>query len=70
MEFFDIAFDFGDAGAGPVGAPEDFVGDFLDAGKIVEKFLRRDAGDVHVHIFVAAYQRGRPPWARMTIRLG
>src|SRR5713101_2693163 len=56
-EFFDVAFDFGDSWAGPVGAPEDFVGNFLDAGKIFEELLRGDAGDVHVHVFVAAYEK-------------
>jgi hypothetical protein len=54
-------FEFGDvlghlvyAGAGPVGAPEDFVGDVFDAREIFEELLRGDAADVHVEIFVAA----------------
>ena len=54
-------FEFGDvlghlvyAGAGPVGAPEDFVGDVFDAGEIFEELLRGDAADVHVKIFVTA----------------
>src|SRR5580704_7655758 len=42
------------AGAGPVGAPEDFVGDVFDAREIFEELLRGDAADVHVKIFVAA----------------
>ena len=57
------SFKFGDvllhliyAGARPVGAPEDFVGDFFDAREIFEKLLRGDAADVHVKIFVAADQ--------------
>ena len=57
VEFVDVALDFGNAGAGPVGAPEDFIGDFLDAWKVFEKFLRRDAGDVHIHVFVTAYEK-------------
>ena len=54
MKLLDVAFDFRDAGAGPIGAPEDFVGDFFDAGKIFEELLRWNAGDIHVHIFVTA----------------
>src|SRR5580704_5233680 len=54
-------FEFGDvlghlvyAGAGPVGAPEDFVGDVFDAREIFEELLRGDAADVYVKIFMAA----------------
>ncbi len=54
-------FEFGDvlghlvySWAGPVGAPEDFVGDVFDAGEIFEELLRWDAADVHVKVFVAA----------------
>ena len=53
-------FEFGDvlghlvyAGAGPVGAPEDFVGDVFDAWEIFEELLRGDAADVYVKIFMA-----------------
>ena len=56
VELVEVALNFRDAGSGPVGAPEDFVGDFFDARKIFEEFLRGDAGDVHVHIFVAAHE--------------
>ena len=66
VKFVDVAFDFGDAGAGPVGAPEDFVGDFFDARKIFEEFLWRDAGDVHEHVFVAPHEEEgfvHPKWA-------
>ena len=54
LEFGDVLVHLVDAGAGPVGAPEDFVGDVFDAGEIFEELLRRDAADVHVEIFVAA----------------
>ncbi len=54
LEFGDILGHLVYAGAGPVGAPEDFVGDVFDAGEIFEEFLRGDAADVHMKIFVAA----------------
>ena len=54
LEFGDVLLHLVYAGAGPVGAPEDFVGNVFDAGEIFEEFLRRDAADVHVKIFVAA----------------
>src|SRR5713101_4256437 len=53
-KLFEIAFDFGNAGAGPVRSPQHFLGNFFEARKILKQFLRRDAGDVHVHVFVAA----------------
>ena len=53
-EFGDVLVHLVYAGAGPVGAPEDFVGDFFDAGEIFEELLRGDAADVHMKIFVAA----------------
>ena len=54
LEFGDVLVHLVYAGAGPVGAPEDFVGDFFDAGEIFEELLRGDAADVHVEVFVAA----------------
>ena len=54
FEFGDVLVHLVDAGAGPVGAPEDFVGDVFDAREIFEELLRGDAADVHVEIFVAA----------------
>ena len=54
FEFGDVLLHLVYAGAGPVGAPEDFVGDVFDAGEIFEEFLRGNAADVHMKIFVAA----------------
>src|SRR5580658_7173870 len=65
LELFDVDFHFVDAGAGPVSAPEDFVGDVFNAREIFEEFLRRDARDVHVHIFVTTYEEEgfvHPQW--------
>ena len=53
LEFGDVLVHLVDAGAGPVGAPEDFVGDVFDAGEIFEELLRGDAADVYVEVFVA-----------------
>src|SRR3984957_9917592 len=54
MELGDVLGHLVYAGAGPVGAPEDFVGDVLEAGESLGEVWRRDAADVHMKILVAA----------------
>src|SRR5712692_10429166 len=56
QELLDVPLDFRNAGPRPIRAPEHFVGDLFDPREIIQEFLRRDAGDVHVHILVAADQ--------------
>jgi hypothetical protein len=58
-EFFDVAADIGNARPGPVRAEENFVGNFLDAREIFHELLGRNAGDVHVHIFVPSNKEER-----------
>src|SRR3954464_11619000 len=48
-----ILLDVWHTGTGEIGAKQRAVGDFLDARKIFEQQLRRDAADVEIDIFVA-----------------
>src|SRR6185437_5162559 len=49
-EFFHIAANSGNAGAGPVGAPQNFIGNLFDARKMLHQPMRRDTGNINIHI--------------------
>src|SRR6266850_2971946 len=59
VELLNVALDFGHAGPRPVRSPENLIGNIFDTRKIFQEFLGRDAGDIHVHVLVAANQEKR-----------
>src|SRR5712664_1594304 len=69
-ELFNVSLDLRYARPGPVRAPQNFVCDVLDARKAFHQFLRWDAGNIHVHIFVAANKEKRfvHPQGSATVR--
>src|SRR5581483_7174128 len=58
-EVVEVLLDVGNAGPGPVRAEESLCRDLLEAGKIFEESLGRDAADVEINVAVAADEEKR-----------
>src|SRR5260370_17034909 len=52
IRLLNVSTDLRNARPGPVRAPQNLVGYVFDSRKVLHQFLRRDAGDMHVHFFL------------------
>src|SRR5712691_13460869 len=65
QEAFQVSLNFGHARPGPVGSPEHLAGNLFQAREVFQQLLRRNPGNIHVHILVAPHEKKRlvhPQW--------
>src|ERR1700687_118627 len=57
VELLDVSLDCRHARPGPIRSPKHLVGNLFDSREVFKEFLRRDAGDIHMQVLVAANKK-------------